>query len=259
MLIVAGGVKKQESFYQDLETWWRVGAGQFEAAGQTGGGRKTRSAPAAAKTGPEGNGLLSSLLFFPAWDISPSDAKLPHADTISERLQTLLALEQFQRAPASSAGAPVVVTTAAALKQPTFPPAVFAARTRTVTRGDRLDPLDLIQWLEEQSYEPENQVNQKGQIALRGGILDVYPIQSPWPVRLEFFGDELESLRYFDPHTQISREQIEAITLPPGGELGILRKEEIRPLSSLIDYFPGPSIFLLSEAEEIDRSDGLPG
>src|SRR5438093_12959682 len=138
--------------------------------------------------------------------------------------------------------------------QPTFPPADFAARTRTVSRGDRLDPLDLIQWLEEQSYEPENQVNQKGQIALRGGILDVYPLQSPWPVRLEFFGDELESLRFFDPHTQISKEQIEAITLPPGGELGILRKEDIRPLASLIDYFAGPGIFLLSEPEEFDRS-----
>ena len=252
MLIVTGGVKNQESFYQDLETWRRAGGAQFAAARATGGGRKTPAAAAASKPGPEGTGFLSSLLFFPAWEISPSDAKLPHADIISERLQTLLALEQFQRAAAASASAPVVVTTAAALRQPTFRPDHFAARTRTVTRGDRLDPADLIQWLEEQSYEPETQVNQKGQIALRGGILDVYPLQSPWPVRLEFFGDELESLRFFDPHTQISREQIEAITLPPGGELGILRREAIRPLASLVDYFTCPSIFLLSEVEEID-------
>src|SRR6185436_11017403 len=72
--------------------------------------------------------------------------------------------------------------------------------------------------------EPEAQVTHKGEIALRGGILDVFPPTSPWPVRLEFFGDELESLREFDPLTQISRQEITSITLPPAGELGILKK-----------------------------------
>src|SRR5690349_22865480 len=83
----------------------------------------------------------------------------------------------------------------------------------------------LVEWLEEQGYEPEAQVTQKGEIALRGGILDVYPPTSPWPVRLEFFGSDLESLRYFDPLTQISREELPAITLPPAGELGILKRQ----------------------------------
>ena len=69
-------------------------------------------------------------------------------------------------------------------------------------------------------------MTQKGEIALRGGILDVYPLTSPWPVRLEFFGDELESLRQFDPLTQISREEITAVTIPPAGELGLLKKSE---------------------------------
>ena len=77
---------------------------------------------------------------------------------------------------------------------------------------------------DEKATQPEAQVTQKGDIALRGGILDAYPLTSPWPVRLEFFGDELESLRHFDPITQISREEITAVTLPPGGELGILKR-----------------------------------
>ncbi len=97
-------------------------------------------------------------------------------------------------------------------------------RTRKLTRGDRVDPLDLVEWLEAQGYEPEAQVTQKGEIALRGGILDIYPLTSPWPVRLEFFGDELESLRQFDPLTQISREEITAVTIPPAGELGLLKR-----------------------------------
>src|SRR5207302_8966485 len=97
-------------------------------------------------------------------------------------------------------------------------------RTRTLQRGQIIEPLDLVEWLEEQGYEPEAQVTQKGELALRGGILDLYPLTSPWPVRLEFFGDELESLRHFDPQTQISRDEIPSATLPPAGELGILKK-----------------------------------
>ena len=103
------------------------------------------------------------------------------------------------------------------------------ARSRAATKSA---PLDLIEWLEEQGYEPEAQVSQKGEIALRGGIVDVCPPTSPWPVRLEFFGDELESLRYFDPLTQISREEISNVTLPPAGELGILEVQTVqRPKS----------------------------
>src|SRR5262249_51854108 len=92
---------------------------------------------------------------------------------------------------------------------------------------------------------------QKGEIALRGGILDVYPITSPWPVRMEFFGDELESLRHFDPLTQISREEITAVTIPPGGELGILKKQP-DSLGTLLDYLPSQTIFLLCESEHVE-------
>src|SRR5207248_4250272 len=118
------------------------------------------------------------------------------------------------------------VTSVTALLQKTFPPGAIGHKTRALHRGDRVDPLDLIEWLEENGYEPEAQVTQKGEIALRGGILDVFPLTSPWPVRLEFFGDELESLRSFDPLTQVSREEIRWITIPTGGGLGILRKAQ---------------------------------
>ena len=150
-------------------------------------------------------------------------------------------------------------------------------RTRALARGDKINPLDLVEWLEEQGYEPEAQVTHKGEIALRGGILDVWPLTSPWPARLEFFGDELESLRHFDPLTQISREGIAAVTLPPGGELGILKQhfqsegrvtrapnskdetgtrvthpsETTASLVTLLDYLSRETIFLLCEPEQL--------
>src|SRR5208282_2934429 len=176
----------------------------------------------------------------------------------------------------------LVVTSVTALLQKTFPPGEIRKRTRTLARGDKINPPDLIEWLEEQGCEPEAQVTQKGEIALRGGILDVWPLTSPWPVRLEFFGDELESLRHFDPLTQISREEILSITLPPAGELGLLKREAERgvhastpaeqaatefssphnnlaakrpqgraPLATLMDYLPPETIFLLCEPEQL--------
>jgi transcription-repair coupling factor (superfamily II helicase) len=139
-----------------------------------------------------------------------------------------------------------------------------------LNRGDRTDPLDLTEWLEDQGYEPEAQVTQKGEIALRGGILDVYPLSSPWPVRLEFFGDELESLRHFDPVTQISREHTDSVVLPPAGEVGVLKSASRQPraeivgptngppaaapspqpsLATLLDFLPRQTLFLLREPD----------
>jgi len=240
IVVVTGNLRTQEGFQQDMETW-----------------------------------LGAPPLFYPAWDVLPHEGKLPHADTISDRLQTLVTLSHD--AARNLQFAPLVVTSVAALLQKTFPPGEIQQRTRTLARGDKINPLDLIEWLEEQGCEPEAQVTQKGEIALRGGILDVWPLISPWPVRFEFFGDELESLRHFDPLTQISREEIASVTLPPGGELGILKQhfqsegrvtrvpnykdetgtrvtcpsETTASLATLVDYLPPETIFLLCEPEQL--------
>ncbi len=264
LVVVTDGLKTQESFHQDIGTWRE----------------EMRSAECGVR-----NEHLPQPLFYPAWEILPHESKLPHADVISERLETLVALSSH--APRPPPPAPLVVTTVTALLQKTFPAAAIAARTRALQRGDQLDPLDLIEWLEEQGYEPEAQVTHKGEIALRGGILDLFPLTSPWPVRLEFFGNELESLRHFDPATQISKEEIASVTIPPGGELGILKREVERgpamggpastsqmeetpnplkssghravkraearaPFATLLDYLPRETIFLLCEPDALE-------
>jgi len=252
IVIITPDLKAQENFQQDLETWL------------------------AQPSIPN-----SQLLFYPAWEVFPHEGKLPHADVISDRLQTLVALSANSKFKIQNSK--LVVTSVTALLQKTFPPGEIQKRTRELKRGEKIAPLDLIEFLEEQGYEPEAQVSQKGEIALRGGILDVFPPTSPWPVRLEFFGDELESLREFDPLTQVSRGEIVSITLPPAGELGILkhqlerglqpasphdektvsniskppahstlkRPEGCAPLATLLDYLPKDTIFLLCEPEQL--------
>ncbi|MCL4180961.1 MAG: transcription-repair coupling factor [Verrucomicrobia bacterium] len=221
LVLVVENVKTQEALFQDIQSWLRIMGGPVPPDGQ-------------------------SLLFYPAWEVMPSDSRLPHADVISERLETLV------RLGAPSATAPIVVTTAVALMQRTWGASALRERTRRLARGSRVEPLDLVEWLEEQAYEPEAQVGQKGEIALRGGILDVYPPTSPWPVRLEFFGDELESLRHFDPHSQLSKEAIETVTLPPAGELGLLRQADVSlETATLLEHLPADALWLLCEPEAL--------
>ena len=264
IVIVTDSLKTQEIFQQDLETWlnevWNAERG-------------VRADNPSSILHPP-----SSPLFYPAWEIFPHEGKLPHADVISDRLQTLTALSTL-----NSQLSTLIVTSVSALLQKTFAPADLKNRTRTLQRGDKTAPLDLIEWLETQGYEPEAQVTQKGEIALRGGIVDIFPPTSPGPVRLDFFGDELESLREFDPLTQISRGEISSVTLPPAGELGILKSQLERglqaasvseekavsdvskppgesklkrpegraPPATLLDYLPKETLFILCEPEQL--------
>lgn len=258
IVAVTPGVKAQELFQQDVETWLRADADQA-ARPRRGSKPPTDAAKASGET--------PRVLFYPAWETLPHEPKLPHADVISERLETLVTLAH--EGTASDSPRSIVIANVVALMQKTFSAADIERRTRLLRQGDRIDPLDLIEWLEDQGYEPEAQVTQKGELALRGGILDLYPLTSPWPVRLEFFGDELESLRYFDPFTQVSRESIASVTLSPGGELGILRRaidgagsesaeadrhsEGGVALGTLLDVLPSNAIVVLCGSEELDE------
>jgi transcription-repair coupling factor (superfamily II helicase) len=244
MVVVTENLKTQESFQQDLETWLQLEPKVPNPKFQAGA--------------PELPASISQVLFYPAWEVFPQEDKLPHADVISDRLQTLVALSE-NSSPVTRRPS-LIVTSVTALLQKTFPPGEIQERTRALERGSKTAPLDLVEFLEEQGYEPEAQVSQKGEIALRGGIVDVFPPTSPWPVRLEFFGDELESLRYFDPLTQISREEISRVTLPPAGELGILKRRSREPgvrskgealFATLLDHLPHETIFLLCEPESL--------
>ena len=300
IVLVAENLKAQETLHQDLETWLGGGKQRLEDSGQRIANSLSPAGSAKATPAPLSSSLYplssppASLLFFPAWETLPHEDKLPHADVISERLETLVELmrsaecgvqhEDRSRAALDSA---LITTSITALLQRTFPPTMFAARTRTLRRGERLDPLDLIEWLEDNGYDSEAQVSAKGDIALRGGIVDVFPLTSPWPVRLEFFGDELESLRSFDPVTQVSREggELTEVVLPPAGELGVLKREVEKgvisnqslrqqtsghivsdeaepdtpnpqlptPLATLLDYLPDDSIVILCEPEAVER------
>ena len=260
IVVVTAGLKAQEAFHQDVATWLKVRREKGE--GRAGSGSQLSS--------------HSSPLFFPAWDILPHEPKLPHVDVISERLETLVALgsergeveKGVSLAPHNSHFSPLIVANVVALMQKTFPPGAVAERTRKLKRGGQINPLDLVEWLEDQGYEPEAQVNHKGEIALRGGILDIFAPTCPWPVRVEFFGDEIDSIREFDPISQLSKEAVEEVTIPPAGELGILKRmiqsqsqtpnaktDATAPqLATLLDYLASDAFVLFCEPEAVEQT-----
>ena len=121
LLLVAENLKAQETLHQDLETWLGVarrGSGGVSAAQPVG---NAPTAPIAT----------IPLQFFPAWEILPHEDKLPHADVISERLETLVSLMGSFPGKAGHSGAPRITTSVTALLQRTFPPAMLAAGIHT--------------------------------------------------------------------------------------------------------------------------------
>jgi transcription-repair coupling factor (superfamily II helicase) len=185
---------------------------------------------------------------FSAWEAMPKDGRLPSLEVVGERIEALAAAAAWR---AGARAAPTVIVSSTALTQQTFHPLEFAERTRRLRRGDSVNPLDLVEWLEDQGYEPEVRVSHAGEISMRGGIIDVWPLQAETPVRLEFFGDEIDSLREFDPAAQVSLDPVDEAVLPPAGEFALFRPKEGRAprTASLLDHLGEEAIVVLWEPE----------
>ena len=145
------------------------------------------------------------------------------------------------------AGEPLlVVATPAALDVPLPPPAAFTDATLRLTAGDSLDRELLIEAFERSGYERVDTVVEVGQWSARGGIVDVFSPTHAAPARLEFFGDDIESIRLFDPTTQRSQQEIdELLVLPLETGSGEQR--------SLLDYLPASAAVILDAPDLLDE------
>jgi transcription-repair coupling factor (superfamily II helicase) len=121
----------------------------------------------------------------------------------------------------------IVLTTVNALVQRVLPRPLVKAQSLSVAPGNAVDLAALVGWLEANGFLRTATVRDTGEYAVRGGILDLYPPGLPAPVRLDFFGDTLESIRTFDPETQRSQTQLKALDLVPVGEV-LLTSETMR-------------------------------
>ena len=150
------------------------------------------------------------VVLFPDWETLPYDTFSPHQDLISERLATLWAIRQGQ--------ADVVLLPATTALYRLAPPAFLAAHTFQFRQGQRLDEAALRSQLTLAGYQHVSQVVSPGEYAVRGGLIDLYPMGSPMPYRVDLFDDEIDSIRGFDPDTQRSLYPVPEVRLLPGRE-----------------------------------------
>jgi transcription-repair coupling factor (superfamily II helicase) len=174
-------------------------------------------------------------LIFPPRDPFPYDVLAASPELVGQRAHALAALAR--RAPAQAAlgnGTPtqgaarVVIAPAPALMGRLMPPGAFRAACLSCRRGALLDPAAAARHLAQAGYQPVDVVDGAGQFARRGGILDVAPVDGGPPLRLEFAGDEVESLRHFDLENQLSTGEVAEAFVPPAREF-VAPPEDLEP------------------------------
>ncbi|MGL6181119.1 MAG: transcription-repair coupling factor, partial [Aestuariivirga sp.] len=153
------------------------------------------------------------VLRFPAWDCLPYDRVSPVPDIVARRLATLARLAQPLSKPT------VVLATVNAVLQRVVPRGLIAASTFTAAPGNRVHSDKVIAFLAENGFSRTGTVVDPGDFAVRGGIIDIYPPGADAPVRLDFFGDTLESVRSFDPESQRTVASLKSFSLNPANEV----------------------------------------
>ncbi|MBC7905825.1 MAG: transcription-repair coupling factor [Rhodospirillaceae bacterium] len=154
------------------------------------------------------------ILEFPAWDCVPYDRVSPHVDVVAKRIDTLAKL-----AAGPGQGARVVLTTVAGLLQRVPPRETLAGVAFAARVGGRMDVDWVVSFLNRNGYTRADTVMEPGEFAVRGGIIDLFPPGISEPVRLDFFGDELESIRSFDPMSQRTTGKLSEFSLAPVSEV----------------------------------------
>lgn len=147
---------------------------------------------------------------FPDWETLPYDLFSPHEGIVSERLRLLARLPSLQQG--------VLVVPISTLMQRLAPTSYVQTHSLALSSGMRLNMDSFRQHLEKSGYRHVSQVVETGEYASRGALLDIYPMGSTTPYRIDLFDDEIESIRSFSPETQRSETKFEQIELLPARE-----------------------------------------
>ncbi|HEU4498948.1 MAG TPA: transcription-repair coupling factor, partial [Sphingomicrobium sp.] len=165
------------------------------------------------------------VLTFPAWDCLPYDRASPALRVMAERLATLEKLQAKRKAPQ------LLIATANAATQRVLTPFRIRQLTRRLAEGERIERDRLVALLAANGYQRTDAVHDAGEFAVRGSIVDLFPAGEGEAIRLDFFGDEIETMRRFDPADQRSTGKAEAFTLMPASE-ALLDEETIKRFRS---------------------------
>ncbi len=188
------------------------------------------------------------LLLFPEPDALPYERLFSDPFARQQRLQVLSRLNDSKGKLQADAESPLIVASAAAVTRKTIPYPDFASACHTLTPGMHVDILGLLARWREMGYEVKSAVEVPGEVSRRGGILDIYSPNGELPLRLEFFGDEIESIRLFDPQTQRSSKLAAAATIVPAQEAAWSGE------GAIMEYLPPDALLILDEPSDIEAA-----
>ncbi len=183
-LIVTPSQKAAEEFYEDLNCFRRMGVLPYDR---------------------------ENIHLYSQWNVAPYEHVSPHREIVSERLTVLDKLSNHENI--------IVITPVEALMHRTLPHRELDQFILYLGIGEEIDREKLTATLIDTGYKHAYLVENRGEFSVRGGIIDIFPSFGENPIRLEFFGDEIESLREFDPATQRSTKSLEIVNILPGREL----------------------------------------
>ncbi len=171
------------------------------------------------------------LAFFPDWETLPYDPISPHEDLVSERLATLYRLSRND--------CDVILLAASTAMQRLAPPSYLAAHTFFLKQGDRFDVDRFRGQVALAGYTHVTQVVSPGEFSVRGGLVDLFPMGSALPYRLDLFGDEIETIRTFDVDTQRTLYPVRDVRLLPAREFPLDEAGRTRFRSRFREVFEG--------------------
>jgi len=172
---------------------------------------------------------------FPAWETLPSENLAPSPDIVGERYKVLHEIS-VSKEPY------IILSNLQACLQRIIPQKNFEKLYLKLSIGDEIAFEDLTKKLEAMGYKRNSVASDKGEFAVRGGIIDLFPVASPDPFRIEFWGNEIESIRIYDPVGQKSVKKADAVAITPAQEMELVSKSQ--QLSTIMDYL-GPETIVI--------------
>lgn len=186
---------------------------------------------------------------FPAWETLPHEKITPSPDIVGERYKVLRDIQE-KKCPH------IIISVLQAYLQKIIPPSLFHDLYLHLKKGDTITFDGLTEKLQTMGYTRQSVAGDKGEYAIRGGIVDIFPVSSPSPFRFEFFGDEIESIRHFDPISQISVGSAQDAHITPAHEMELLPTQD--KLCTLLDYLGPNTLVIIDDVLSIeDRAVAL--
>jgi len=192
------------------------------------------------------------IYLFPEPDTLPYEELSPDIVTLSGRLEVIAALNSQRNTASDNPNPPLIIASAPAIMSKTISSVDFATTSHTLKTGMSIDPVELLVKWEAMGYEMEEVVEMPGTVSRRGGIIDIFPPGNELPSRIEFFGNQIETIRLFDPQTQRSLKTIPSITVIPARE-SFGDQSELASINAacLLDHLPKEAFVIIDSPEDV--------